>query len=294
MSLEEYFDSLRIGKLLKKDLNRRSFIMSKIDYLTTIGVISIKDGIIREKLIDGTFRVIDNSSEITLAIHEVSDQRDFRNANRFLYSILKVQAHFNDFEQLLPHTINMLSSLNYLDFHYFPFFHISHWKDDTNEMASYILPYEIACGELDCHDFYTRLRARIEGYTILKYYYYESGMQSDFSPHYTKDYLDVLLFGFNGSQPIMESILTRIYQNTDAIIHCDDSSYILNIYSESHEKVLGRNDKFHYMIFPEVSLIYACYLMGDEEVSTLFNFDLYMIKKHTINVYQDYYSIINN
>lgn len=295
MTLEEYLSSLGVYGNSLEMVTKRNLIEFQFFQLKKFGM--IQDQSVVEPISDGKIRRIRDVSEISLAIREVnrSDCSFYQSAMRFLYGILKMQNRFDEFQDLLPHTLDMLNSLVYLRFQYFPFFDMTRRDIHTRNIISYVLPYMIARGEVFCKDFYTRMRARIEGYEILKYYYYNSFLASssdEYIPSTSIEFLEVLLKGVSLKRPFMESIIRTIYQNVEDIIHCENEKFISSIYPLSFNQN-EKNDKFHYMMFPEVTLIYACSVMGDTSIESLFDFDLSFLKKHTVTVYQQYHKIMN-
>ncbi len=300
MTLEEYLEAMSFQNDIMNSNEKKNRIKDSFYQLEKIGFLERKDhhDIVVEEMRDGSKRKITNPLEVSLAMREIGQRSSYyQNANRFLYAILNTQGRFDEFQELLPHTVDMLYSLCHLRFQFFPFFELPKGNKDVRELASYVLPYEIAMRHVSSKDFYTRLRARIEGYAILNHYYSAGKLLSQekhFSPKKAEDYLIPLLVGGDLEKPMMESIIEQVYQNAEDIIHCDDDQFISAIYPLSLSYVMDENEKNHYMIFPEVSMIYACAMMGEEDIVPLFDLDLSFLKKYTLKVYHDYHQLMKN
>ena len=284
-----------LDSIEKKNRMKESFYL-----LEKIGLLEKEDNhlIAVEEMRDGHKRKITDLQELLLAIREFRHKRDYySNANRFLYAILSVQGKFDEFQELLPHTIDMLYSLCHLHFQFFPFFELPKEKKDARELASFVLPYEIALRHVSAKDFYTRVKARIEGYMILSLYYSEGMLARNLNyTNYNRvdDLLVPLLFGNDSEKPLMETIIREVYQNAEDIVHSENDEFISMIYPQSLSRIFGEEKEYHYMIFPEVSMIYACVLMGEEDITPLFDLSLSFLKKYTLKVYHDYQKLMKN
>lgn len=309
MTVEDYLKSQGLSlderyPISDVDRSRRDSIMDGIEKMRMIGLVredAMGHLLLEEVLPDESVRELSDPREITFALRELSnsfnseklEKGDLSSTNRLLYGIMKTHDKMQGSNDLLPHTVDAISSMTDLYFHYYPDRHVITRDGRAREVVCSILPYEIASGDVYGDDFYTRLQARIDGYAILKSCYYGSQADTrDVKPLKTvQSFVHKLFHSSDSSREgvLMNKVVRTIHENAHEIIHHPSSGFIHSIESYPTDNPDIEQLESTYMIFPEVSMIYACSLIGNEDVRPLFDMNLNQLEDYTCKVLEKYY-----
>lgn len=195
-----------------------------------------------------------------VARHETKDRRE--DINRILYAMLITQDSFGVIDELTPNALSILASLKDLSFTNFNNNNAATRQKDARSIIEKVLPYSIACGKKEAKSIEEKVEARLVGHEILigLNNIYFSGTTTDPSRLFTIEQpVDtqvssaiVDLFSEKGGSALL-NIMNAIRGETFSIINDD---------------AIGQTEE-NSLIY-QVSLIYACSNLGEENVEELF------------------------
>lgn len=233
--------------------------------------VSIPIRTLSEEEIDEAFSIVQNHEE----------HNSFTLANRLLYAMIQTQDRIGITNVVIPNSLDLISSLNDLCFSRSNTNIVVTRKGQAREVVSDILPYQIASGMISNPDFQQRVEARLEGFDILQvfnYFYdakdYPFPIQSiqnceRFIPDRSSRAVTTHFTEKNGKRLLELMNAVRNYANHI----CEDENYIDSIQQEQFVSWVSP-------IHP-VSMIYACSLMGEEDIVPLFSMSTNELEYHT-------------
>ena len=218
-------------------------------------------------------------------------QRD-KAANKLFYAMLKTDdkiakavedKNIDTHEGVSPHVIDMLMALNELQFPIYGQRDVSTREGNAREIANDVLPYAIASGNNLDGD---RKAALDIGKRIIEYYVFQEHFilcGASEGPCYLCNISDNLS-RLIGRGEVIRKLFDAVRENAKRTIN--DVNYMNMIGTYKYDAYDGGGKKYGEDtingVLPEVSLIYTCSLIGDENITKeLFDLNLDELKKYT-------------
>ena len=227
-----------------------------------------------EAEIDEAFSIVQSHEE----------HSSFALANRLLYAMIQTQDRIGITNVVIPNSLDLISSLNDLYFSRSNTNTVVTRQGQARRVVSNILPYQIASGMISNPNFKQRVEARLEGFDILQmfnYFFdakdYPFPIQSiqnceRYIPDRSSGAISTYFTDKNGKRLLELMNAVRDYANHI----CEDENYIDSV---QDQKFVSWVSPIHY-----VSMIYACSLMGEEEIESLFSMSMNELEHHTKEV----------
>lgn len=223
-----------------------------------------------------------------------------KEANEYLYAMLKTDDkilktvdsnHPETDLGVSPHVIDMLVALNNLSFPIYGKRDVCTREGNARKIASDILPYAIASGNnANESNYLLDMEEALDmGNYMLNFYGYQVYHALVGYPDGRNMIINNadFLAGFIGSNSSRASDIKRLMdavrENARRIMY--DENYINMLSTYYHSLYDETNKDTHFRVASEVSLIYACSLMGDKNITKeLFDLNLEDLKAYTTNV----------
>ena len=224
-----------------------------------------------EEEIDDAFSIVQHHEE----------REPFDLANRLLYAMIQTQDRIGITDTVIPNSLDLVSSLNDLYFSRSNTNTVVTRKGQARRVVSNILPYQIASGIVSNPDFKQRVEARLEGFDILQMFNYfydakdhpfpiQSIQQCErYVPERSSRAVTAHFTEKNGKRLLELMNSVRDYANHI----CEDENFIDSV---KEQQFVSWVSPIHH-----VSMIYACSLMGEEEVEPLFSMSMNQLENHT-------------
>lgn len=297
IKMDAYFNDVSYReflKMMRENQSKRRDYHLKFLPLQYIGMLTVYYDSDKETFIEPGFKKparnlsYEEIDEAVAVVGEHSKAGAFSSTNRLLYAMLKTQDQAGIDGFVIPNTLDLLCCLQDLNFSYTRTYNIATRKDGARDALKKVLPYQIASKELKNPSFQDRVKARLDGYDIIQmldFFYDSLDLEYPFLPldsceQYVPDRNGRVIISRltkNNGRRLLE-IMNSIRSYSNQI--CEDASFF--DYLEKRPITEAKKPIHH------VSMIYACSLMGEENVENLFSMTESELEQHTKDVRSQY------